>query len=501
MSRIHVRYIWFFAVFFVIAALEPLALLARAETAHMAMVLLRYLSICFVLGMLGLVLAKRYLPRFLIFFLALGFVGTFASLRISHYPAITGLGEPGFVALVLLLLAGVYWGLSKLTSAGQTPTAFAYACLVVIGLSSPILTLASDQRSEAGFEGSPLMSLKFQEKPNIYLLSYDSFIPQSVAQKYLQVEELPYQSLLNKRFWELPNSLSFHVPSRPSINNLMRLGQSRLALNPLSFSGNAPSLLQRLVQANGYRLSTGFSSLYFGGAGPHVDEPLFPKVAQIESSVLCVAQGRLERIQGMLVCKVAHLLIQHKLTSLYRLVFGSESNLETDNWHGVLLDRIASAAKSKQPVFTYLYTYNPIGHTSLVYDHSDSAQRETYKGYFMLHAELLAAQLSETVDKIAELDPDALLIVFGDHGAYLSRSVSVGEDPQFFFEDRHRVVVAVGRTEHKCAQKPPTWPGADFNTPSRVLTQLLLCLSGRQSTDELEIEFDEPDRTLRYSLP
>ena len=52
------------------------------------------------------------------------------------------------------------------------------------------------------------------EKPNIYLLNYDSLIPSELAKQYFQFDQIPYQATIDKYYNELPNSLSFHVPTK-----------------------------------------------------------------------------------------------------------------------------------------------------------------------------------------------------------------------------------------------------------------------------------------------
>ena len=78
------------------------------------------------------------------------------------------------------------------------------------------------------------------------------------------------------------------------------------------------------------------------------------------------------------------------------------------------------------------YTYSPNGHSSEDYRHSNTAQREKYTEYFLTEAQRLAEGLKMIVSTIAEQDPHALVLVFGDHGAYLSRGITPAEDSDFF---------------------------------------------------------------------
>ena len=97
------------------------------------------------------------------------------------------------------------------------------------------------------------------------------------------------------------------------------------------------------------------------------------------------------------------------------------------------------------------------------------------------------------VSTIAEQDPHALVLVFGDHGAYLSRGITPAEDSDFFYADRHLVSLAVLATDNPCAnRKALSTYAPGYYTPSRAVAAIAKCLAG-DTLPETLLNFDEPE--------
>lgn len=493
-------YVIFFTVFFVVATIEPITILGAAETFSMTVPLVRYLLLVLAVGILGLMLIAKLIPSFFNFALSIAVVGSFISLRGGYHPAMSGMPLPAFFALFIGLVLLVFFVMRFLKKADKRPTLFAYICLFFIGLSSPALNWITGYGILEGAAESSLSSVVIKDKPNIYVFSYDSLIPEDIAKENFSIDSVAYQQVISEEFSEFENGLSFHIPSRPSVNDIMRLGQKDQPLSYLAFSGNVSSLLPKFLQNNGYKIVTGYRSFYFGSTGPYVDEGLFPESPQIEASVLCIAQHRLERVQSFLICDVARFLKAHGYSQISALVFGMGFASSISDWHLVLRGSFERNSKSSKPTFTYLHTYHPIGHTSLIYDHSDKVQREKYKEHFLSFSEILADQLDEIADQLSRYDPNAIVVITGDHGVYLSRSSEIMDDPEFYYRDRHRILIAIAKSEHRCSDPGNLMIEAEYNTPARVLSGLLTCLA---SADQPVLEndsFDEQTDILKFIL-
>ena len=339
----------------------------------------------------------------------------------------------------------------------------------------------------------------FKDKPNIYLLSYDSLSPSGRINALLDIPELPYKDLFEQDFHVLNAGMSFHVPTRPSINNIMRLGQKTGAIDVNSYAGNSSSYLQRIAHANGYHLVNGYRGLYFGSAGPFVDESLIPDYGVIEYSVLCIAQPGLAKIQAFGICEIARFLNNQGFKSLYKVIFSSDENNEIGNFHDQVMTTINGNLTNEKPVLTFVYTYNPIGHTSAAYNHNNLDQRSKYRDYYLEGSHKLVNQLPQILEKIRSEDSNALVVVFGDHGAFLSRQVDPKVDPEFYYNDRNGIMLAVAKTDHPCSDRFASYREDTYNTPSRVVVEIFNCLSDGQLSLE-DASFDEDPEIAKHIL-
>jgi hypothetical protein len=77
----------------------------------------------------------------------------------------------------------------------------------------------------------------------------------------------------------------------------------------------------------------------------------------------------------------------------------------------------------------------------------------------------------------------------------LSRGKKAAEDENFFYADRHRVFLAVANGGHNCGSPLQVHSGGIYNTPARVLLDIMICLSGGVS--DFPVVFDEDPQLIR----
>ena len=488
----------FSLAFIALLMIEPVTLIALYETPRIVEPVIRYFILCFIAGFGLIYFILRFLPRIFLPIIAFTLIFGLYSLKLSFYTAFTTLPDVVNGVLFLMLIGLTASILSKFKKKNIRISNISYLVLLVIMLASPIqLILGSGTANSRPFQSDVIP--QFQETPNIYLLSYDSLVPEDPIIKKLGIDQLPYKDIFEKDFYRLNAGMSFHVPSRPSINNVMRLSQKKYDLDVKTFSGNSSSYLQRIMKQNGYHIVNGYRGLYFGTAGPFVDQSLIPDYGVIEYSVLCIASEGIEKMQAYGLCSFAKFLKKNQLEQLYKLVLSHDKNHERPDFHQQQMRIFKENITKDKPVFTYTYTYNPIGHTSGNYDHDNLNERREYKGRFISHGKRLETQLSEVMDFIKSEDPNALLIVFGDHGAYLSRQVNPQDDPEFYYKDRNGILIAVAKTNHPCSQRFASYRNDTYNTPSRVMLEIFSCLSG----DQFKVSddaFDEDQEIAKYIL-
>lgn len=342
-------------------------------------------------------------------------------------------------------------------------------------------TTAQAQRAlPAGWE-----NLRFVERPNIYLLSFDSLIPADVAAAYMRIDRPDYYRLTPGLLRELPNSLVFNVPSINSLNALMRLDQKRstpAGQNP--FIGIGPSLLGEVSRLNGYKVVTGWPGYVprwrHGGGVDRVIYPLFS--GHDDESFLCeggVSAGRKMKIRGLFFCPLG--------MSFVGLV--SDHRVELKPFADTVLEAALDVTRAAKPTVFFAYVYHPIGHTSGDFNFRSEDQLVAYRERFLAQSILAAKVIERNVASIRSVDPTAIIMIFGDHGAYLSRGMDASDDPKFFHSDRHRVFLAVANDGHRCGSPAQVHSGGAYNTPSRMLLDIMICLSG--GVAELPVAFDE----------
>ncbi|MFK5971418.1 MAG: hypothetical protein QM487_15055, partial [Candidatus Marithrix sp.] len=315
--------------------------------------------------------------------------------------------------------------------------------------------------------------IKFKEKPNIYLISFDSMIPSEIARKYMDIQELAYTPTIEANMLKKSPSFSPRVPTRRSLNLVMNLDDASFPKGNF-FTGRKPSMLTSIVSSNDYDITTGFYSFYFGKKGSSIDKfktlvdlPLIETILCIDIKTSFIMQTRLFG-----VCNVVG-----KYSSINSLL-NKKQKERKERWVARVLNTFRENFYKIRPQFSFLYIFHPNGHAPGNYRHTDLAKRKSYRNYFLLQTTELNKILHRLMNIVKIQDPKSIVMVFGDHGAYLSRGVSREENPEFVLLDRHTVELAVLKTDHPCASDNMVFHySPSFATPSRVLAAIFRCLA------------------------
>ena len=116
----------------------------------------------------------------------------------------------------------------------------------------------------------------FDEKPDVYLISFDSIHPKSLTSRYMNIEETGFHIPIYSRMDVFKNLFSPRVFTRNAMNVLMRmktegfdkLGNARYDFYP----GQREGRLGAIFSNNGYEINTFYGSKYLGSRkGPFVD--------------------------------------------------------------------------------------------------------------------------------------------------------------------------------------------------------------------------------------
>ena len=274
-------------------------------------------------------------------------------------------------------------------------------------------------------EVSNIRDVSLSRTPNLYFISFDSLVPRALLKKYFGVDGTGFHTLFDAKFRRFPNLFANANSTKRSLNTVLALdpqvynSQRAAGRDPGTFSGRSPSPLLGILRENGYETSTLFDYSYLGRRkGPWVDDYVF-----FRERTLC---GLLDEA------------IRPWAFWGYCRWPRDESN---DFIFSRFLERITSVDAGGGPRFTMAHLYIP-GHTSGNYRHGDAAEFERYRARYLRGIETAAEYLGRIVRHVEE-DPDAILLLYSDHGMFLSRGVEFDDDPEFFVQDRYGVLGGV----------------------------------------------------------
>jgi hypothetical protein len=131
---------------------------------------------------------------------------------------------------------------------------------------------------------------------------------------------------------------------------------------------------------------------------------------------------------------------------------------------------------------------------------NDGRQFGGFQDVYRRNAAEAAGMLDRMLADIRTSDPEAIVFVFGDHGAWISRGMAYGEKPEFVVQDRHGILGAVFGAE-ACMPFLQPAGGARFQTSSRVVAGILQCLAGGESPLTKDYDFGriyQAPTTMRF---
>ena len=316
-----------------------------------------------------------------------------------------------------------------------------------------------------GWEGHPnVRPVAFKDKPNLYFVGFDSITPKAIMVEYMGIETTDFHRLMEREMRRFGNLFANAVPTWYSLNTMMALDQdiyleARDTAGPPSyFAGHDLSPLVWLLRRNGYETTSVYQDTYFGHTrGPGIDNYLVNR-----NSTLCS-------------------LLDEGIRTLafwgYCRGWAAEPLSDVDFLVGQL-SQVAAVDRGK-PQFVIAHLYLP-GHTARMFDYEDKADRERFLSGFEKDFNRAAAPLGRIIDHLRTNDPDAILFVFGDHGAMLSRGLDVEDDPVFFLRDRFGILGGVYPRD-RCAPELDEAEEKGYATSLDVLHAIVECLSDGRS--------------------
>ena len=309
---------------------------------------------------------------------------------------------------------------------------------------------------------SNIQHVSFREKPNLYFISFESIIPRSLLRKHYGLDTSPFHDLFEANFRRFPNLFSDYAHTKESLNLILALDKEMFVKSSPKyqydlFSGVQPSPLLAILRNNGYETSSYYHSAYLGHyKGPYIDH--YSKHS--EASVCSLLGAMIQPIAFWGYC-----------------AFSGEAG-----WRSLAgyFEYFKSLSANERPQFLMAHIAVP-GHAHHPYRYDDQAQRNAE---IRRYAQTLNGSATRNLEAILEHlknnDPDAILYVYGDHGAWLSLGMSFEDNPTFFVQDRLGILGGVYPPD-ACATYFDETLSKGYMTALDGVHAILRCLSGGQS--------------------
>ena len=335
--------------------------------------------------------------------------------------------------------------------------------------------------------GSPqdFDTVELDKKTNVHVIMLDSFTHSPFSKEFMGVESsaADYLATLDDGFHAGALGFVENVLTRRSWRTLFYLGRKGRGRG--FFSGRDPSPLTVLLRENGYTITTGFASDYFGWyKGEYVDHYHRGALRKLKHDLYCATRtGKLG------FCSAFSQSIFSRFFTKKR-----EDQYQSGEWPDTVVDLIDRTERNATaPQFSAFYIYKPFGHTPLDFRTDDAEMFAKYTQRFVDQGQD-AREVIDKIDRLRRRYPESIFIVSGDHGPNLSRTAP-DEERRFHVLDRHSVALALLNASNLCAWSRDWLARQRYLTPSRMLVASLACNGeSRQLTEH----FTDNEEFIRY---
>ena len=313
-----------------------------------------------------------------------------------------------------------------------------------------------------------IRNISFRETPNLYFVSFDALAPRALLKKYLALETTKFHDLFDINFRRFPNFFANAVRTSHSLYTVLALDvdaytaqQKELIArghdpDPRLFSGRNPSNLLGILHGNGYETTSIYENSYFGEEkGEYINNYI--------------------TIQGETICNLLDAGIRD-------FSFWGYCRLGRGDWFtavGMSAEQITKVNADDKPQFVMAHLYAP-GHVDNSFRHDDAEQFEEFRRRYIKRSERAAHYLDLIIRHLEENDPGAILLMYGDHGLFLSQGLQFEDDPEFVFQDHFGILGGVYPRD-TCAGWFDEASSQGYMTILDAVHALLRCLSGGES--------------------
>jgi hypothetical protein len=303
------------------------------------------------------------------------------------------------IALPLLVSIYVFIRLMLLPNLWKSFQLF----VVLFFLVNPVLQFLSPSEPDADEGTVPFSDNRLLQavqssqpvtKPNIYLLVYDAYVPAETLLEY-GIDNLEHEKQLEALGFKLYSSTySIGATTLVTMNGVLNSSADTYGNVRRATAGGG--VVQTVLQGFGYKTYGVFGNDYFFRGHPPLYDYFFPPKSESESSMLtsAILEGEFRFDVGFSKTPRPEYL-QQKATTL--------------------------AAQVETPRFLYSHSGLP-GHTQnsgMCLEHELNAYRRDL--------DLANFEMLTDIANILENDPNAIVVIAGDHGPYLTKNCTITE--------------------------------------------------------------------------
>ena len=386
-----------------------------------------------------------------------------------------------FFIIAFPFVIAVYYRIGQSNIAGVTVSMLALSTVSFFGHAGMDAGMGADNNLQPSHPNMDVADITLDRTPNIHVIMFDALTNSEFSREFLGQGSVgaDYLAQLDDSIYAGKMSFCERVPTIQCWDALFGLG----ILGPgkssrsLHFSGALPSPLSHLLRENGYMIQTGYANAYFGQKGPHVDHYHLRHVHSLTFSDIAICR---EKLFGL-----CNKRLESTFQKVSELVYDKVKEDSSWLWEDQVFDIIEKAeTRAKTPVFSGFYLLIP-GHTKPSYVTGSVADLEEYKSVLASESERVQSAL-ERLNELRLKFPESIFIVSGDHGAWLSNTMSKRtRDRRFWVLDRYGVALALLNEHNLCPISRAWLERQRYLTPTRFLAASLACNGDSQKLLEI----------------
>jgi hypothetical protein len=324
-----------------------------------------------------------------------------------------------FVLVLVPLIAGqVFWLLVPLAAARRGLVLFA-GLFMLISIGKAGWSTAT----EPAYATQQRASAPSADRPparSVYAFGFDALASSRGLATLFGVREHPTRAVLESLGFRAYDTFSAGEHTLSTFGRMFMLGDEfNHTIARTFFNGMRPVPLYDRLRAMGLRIQFLYATEYFGVDAHRIDY-FYPNRA---TPYICEF---VDVRYALFACRPWFRAAMERWLGIRLIARAIYAKRDDDVEFERIRARFAKAASDDARWFSFAHLWFP-GHTALDYRFDDAVAADRYRARYLEQLEQVAIYARQLVASIRERDPNAVIVIFGDHGPGLTRGASVGD--------------------------------------------------------------------------